>query len=346
MLIRLDLNKSTLSSWLMVLFTAILFLTGFYTDFFQAPTKINPEMSQYRSLFRPGQILGVREVILKNNLGTFHFGRAATDPNTPWTMISPRQLPANSNLLKNILSDLNKVQIRSVHQNDPINIANYSLDSTSLQITLIDSNQKESTLKFGLINPLDNSTYVSLSDQDAIYHIDNITTTLNTLDLANFVNTRIFSFDPQKVSKITIYRGLKEDKKVNFLIEKKEINWFGQGDRRLNTEAVQQYLSQLTELKSSLILDEITEDLQKGIDEYLTKPAFEMIVETEAGAEYSFLLSGLVRKLPGIKLEKYQNFIIQPSNRKFPYVLSRKMLETFQKSERGLRGFPVKKLFY
>lgn len=346
MLIRLDLNKSTLSSWLMVLFTTILFLTGFYTDFFQAPTKINPEMSQYRSLFRPGQILGVREIVLKNNLGTFHFERSATDPNTPWTMVSPRQLPANSGLLKNILNDLNKVQIRSVHQNDPINIANYSLDSTSLQITLIDSNQKESTLKFGLINPLDNSTYVSLSDQDAIYHIDNITTTLNTLDLSNFVDTRIFSFDPNQIEKLTIYRGLKEDDKVNFLAEKKELNWFGQSERRLNTEAVEKYLTQLSELKSSLILDEITDDLQKEIDEYLKKPAFEVVAKTENGKEYSFLLSGLIRKLPGLKLEKYQHFMIQPSHRKFPYIMSRKMLETFQRSERGLRGFPVKKLFY
>ncbi len=346
MLVRLDLNKSNLATWMMVFFTAVLIVTGFYTDLFQAPTQINPEMSQYRSLFRPGQILGVKEMVLKNNLGTFHFERTGTEANSPWKMVSPRQLPANTNLLQTILSDLNKVQIRSVHQNDPINIANYSLDSSILQVTLIDSNGKESNLKFGLINPLDNSTYVSLSDQDAIYHIDNITTTLNTLDLANFVDTRIFTFNPEEVVSLTIFRGPKEKKNKNFLIEKKETDWFGQRERTLNSDSVKDYLQQLSHLKSPLILDEVTEELQNEVDKYLEKPAFEMVITDSKGVQNTYLLSGLIRSLPGVKLEKWQHYIIKPSNRKFPYILQKKSLEVFQQSERRLRSFPIKKLFY
>lgn len=346
MLIRLDIKKSTLSTWMMAIFTVVLFLTGFYSDFFQAPLDINPEISRYRSLFQPGQILGVRELILKNNLGTFHFEKSSTSPDTPWTMISPRKLPANSSLVKTILKDLNNVQIRSVHANDPINIANYSLDSTSLEVTLISSNEKTSTLKFGLVNPLDNSTYVSLSDQNAIYHIDNISTTLNTLDLASFVDTRIFTFDQSSIRKIKIYRGEVNKRNLNFQAEKSDVNWVGQQNTLLKTEAVMEFMGELADLRSPLILDKVNEDLAKSVAEYLEKPSFMIVIEDENKNTYSYKISGLVRNLPGVKLEKWQNFIIQPSNREFPYVLNKKVLGLFRSSERRLRSFPVKKLFY
>lgn len=346
MLIRLDIKKSSLSTWMMGFFTIILFLTGFYSDFFQAPIDINPEISRYRSLFQPGQILGIRELILKNNLGTFHFEKSATDPDTPWTMISPRKLPANSSLVKTILKDLNNVQIRSVHQSDAINIANYSLDSTSLEITLIGSNEKTSSLKFGLVNPLDNSTYVSLSDQNAIYHIDNISTTLNTLDLASFVDTRIFTFDQSSIESIKIFRGQKERKNISLLAEKNKMSWIGQQNLLLKTEAVKDFMGDLADLRSALILDKVSEELAQSIAEYLEKPNYEIVVTDNQNNSYTYLVSGLIRALPGVKLEKWQYFIIQPSNRTFPYVLNKKVLELFQRSEKRLRSFPVKKLFY
>lgn len=346
MLVRLELKKSTVSTWMIVLFTLILFLTGFYSDFFQAPLKVNPEISRYRSLFQPGQILGVRELILKNNLGTFHFEKSATDPDTPWTMISPRKLPANSSLVKNILQELNNVQIRSVHTNDPINVANYSLDSSSLEVTLIDSNEKTSTLKFGLVNPLDNSTYVSFEEQDAIYHINNVSTTLNTLDLSGFVDSRIFTFDLSAIKSLIIYKGSAEKNQISFIAKKEKDQWVGKKNTLLKPEAVMSYFGELSDLRSSFILDKVNEELQEDLQKYLDKPAYEIVVSYGEKNTYRYQITGLVKSLPGLKLEKWQTFIVKPSNREFPYILNKKVLNLFHRSERRLRSFPVKKLFY
>ena len=346
MLVKVNLNRSSLSSWLMLLFTCSLLLTSFYTDFFQAPTQVNHEVGSYRSLLRPGQTLGTKEMILKNNLGTFHFQRLTTVSNTSWNMISPRQLPANSSLLDNILNDLGKVQIKNIHQNDPINVSNYSLDSSQLQITLIDSNGKESILKFGLINPLDNSTYVNLSDKNAIYQIDNITTTLNTLDLANFIDTRVFGFAPETITAIKILKRKNSGNQTSFLVTKTKDSWLGQKERKLNSKSVHQFLQQLTTIKSPLILDKMTTNLQKKLDQYLSKAAFEINITKQNKRKYSYTLSGLVHSLPGVKLEKWQHFIIKPSHRDFLYILPKNFLKTFQLSERQLKKFPVKNLFY
>lgn len=320
------------------LFSLSLFITAFYSDFFQAPSELSPEINRFRSLFQPGQILGVREVILKNNLGTFHFQKSATDPDTPWTMISPRKLPANSSLVRSILKDLNEVKIRSVHENDTINIANYSLDSVSLEVSLIDSNDKTTSVKFGLVNPLDNSTYVSLSDQNAIYHIDNISTSLNSLDLSSFVDTRIFTFDLSQIDSVTIFKGNAEDNRPQFSAELKKNTWVGKNSYILKPEAFKEFVGELADLRSPLILDKVDEELLKEVNVYLDKPSYEIVVTDKAKHTYKYKITGLVKSLSGLKLEKWQHFIIKPSNREFPYILGKKHMRLFTRNERHLRS--------
>ncbi len=345
MLINLEFKKSSASTWMLAIFSFIILLTGVYSDFFQAPTEINPEMSTYQSLFKPGQILGVQQIVLKNNLGTFHFEKSKALPDTSWVMISPRTLPANTTLIKNILNDLNNVKIKNVHEMDAINISNYSLDNTPIEVTLIGSNDKSATLKFGLVNPLDNSTYVSLSDQKAIYHIDNIGMSLNTLNLGSFVDTRIFTFNPSDVTEVSIYKGKKEPRNIRFGLTKTKTGWDGRQTKNLKMEAVQDYLSELADLRSSLILDKTNEELEEDIQSYMDKLSYTVEIKTTQHS-YNYEITGLVRKLGDIKLEKWQTFMIKPSNRNHPVVVSKKYLGLFNPSERSLRSFPVKKLFY
>ncbi len=345
MLINLELKKSSASTWMLLLFSFVILLTGVYSDFFQAPTELTPEMSTYQSLFKPGQILGVQQIILKNNLGTYHFEKSNIMADSNWLMISPRNLPANTTLIKGILNDLNNVKIRNVHEMDAINISNYSLDNPSIDVTLIVSNEKSATLKFGLVNPLDNSTYVSLSDQKAIYHIDNIGMSLNTLNLGSFVDTRIFTWTPSEVSLMTIYKGSKEERNIRFQIAKEKGEWNGRQSKGLKVEAVQDYLSDLADLRSSLILDKTTDELETDMKSYFDKPAYIVEVKT-SNQSYTYEITGLVKQLGDLKLEKWQNFIIKASNRHNPVVVSKKFLEMFNPNEKSLRTFPVKKLFY
>ncbi len=345
MLINLEIKKSTASTWMLGIFSFIILLTGIYSDFFQAPTELTPEMSTYQSLFKPGQILGVQQIILKNNLGTFHFEKSNNLPDTKWVMISPRTLPANTTLIKNILNDLNNVKIRNVHEMDAINISNYSLDNTSIEVTLIGSNEKSATLKFGLVNPLDNSTYVSLSDQQAIYHIDNIGMSLNTLNLGSFVDTRIFTFTPSEVTQMTIYKGTKEKRNIRFTLSKEKTQWSGKQYKNLKLEAVQDYLSDLADLRSTLILDKTSEGLEKEINTYFEKPAYQVEIKT-LEQTYDYSITVPVNKLSDIKLERWQSFMIKASNRNHPVIVSKKFLNLFNPNERNLRSFPVKKLFY
>ncbi|MCR9204391.1 MAG: hypothetical protein NXH75_07435, partial [Halobacteriovoraceae bacterium] len=128
--------------------------------------------------------------------------------------------------------------------------------------------------------------------------------------------------------------------------KKEKDQWVGKKNTLLKPEAVLSYFGELSDLRSSFILDKVNEELQGELQKYLDKPAYEIVVSYGEKDTYRYQITGLVKSLPGLKLEKWQTFIVKPSNREFPYILNKKVLNLFHRSERRLRSFPVKKLFY
>lgn len=342
MLLQINLRKSVLSSWLLLFFTLAIGVGAGISQFFQAPINNDNEINRYQNLFQPGQILGLREVVLKNSLGTFHFERADNNTNTPWSMISPRNFPANSRLLNAIIDSLDDIKIRTVHQLDAINISNYSLDAPSLEISLIGNDKKKSHLKFGLVNPIDNSTFVTLSGQEAIYHIDNIKKPFGSLDLTDFINTKLISYNANEIKDLRIAR----QEKQTLLIVQKDDHWVGKNGKKLESDKVMRYFQTLTSLKSNIILDKVDGTQLEQIKKYFEKPLYMIKMTRKNGTVTEFEISPLVRQLTGLKLEKWKNVLFRDKSNQFVYILPKETLKYFSRSERNMRTLPIKKLFY
>jgi hypothetical protein len=345
MLMKLQLKRSTLSTGLLLLFIISILISAGFSQFFQAPIDSNTDINRFQSLFQPGQILSLKELKLKNSLGEFHFERADNKPESPWSILSPRSFPANGQLINGIIGSLEKIKIKAVHSLDAINISNYSLDAPSLELTLINNENESTLLKFGIVNPIDNSTFVSLSDQKAIYHIDNIKQSLGNLDLTDFVNTNLLKIQASQLQKMTIVRHLKDTKR-NLMIEYEKNSWFGQSNKPLEVEKVVRYLETLSSLKSNTILDKVTGKQQKEINRYFEKPLYIITMSLRDGTVKRYEISPLVRQLSGIKVEKWQNVLFRDPHNKFVYVLNKEVLKYFNRSERNMHTLPIKKLFY
>ena len=341
-----SLQKSFLSSWLLIFFAFSLAIAAGISQLFQAPVNNDSTTSSYQSLFQPGQILGLKEMVLKNSLGEFHFERADNNTTTPWAMISPRRFPANSKLINSIVNDLDKIKIRNVHQFDAINVSNYSLDEPSLEVTLINNDKKKTILRFGLVNPIDNSTFVTLSNQKAIYHIDNIKHSLGNLDLTSFVNTKLLTLEPSSISFLSITRNLKDRIKTTLTIKQNKKGWEGRNSKPLEAQRVKLYFQTLGSLKSNVILDKVTDEQQKEISRYFEKPLYLVNIKKSNGKVEKYEISPLIRSLPGLKLEKWKNVLFRSTNSQFVYVLGKDMLKYFNRSERNMHTLPIKKLFY
>ena len=341
MQIELETKKSVLSSWLLFGLFFLLILAGFFSEFFQAPSQTNTDINKYRQLFSNEQLARIKKLELKNSLGQFLFEKQSDD-DTPWQIISPRNLPANGNRISLILDTLKQFKIKKIYSKDKINIANFSLDNPLLEVILEDEAGLKTSLKLGLVNPIDNSTYAMLNTHQAIYHINAIPTPLSTWDLSNFVDSRIFTFNPKEIASVKVYRG----PKVQIAFKLQEEGWKGKNGHPLDPNKVFGFLSDMTNIRSNFILDKVNEKLDGQINKYLETPAFKIEVEDKNKKLYTYNLSGLVGNLDTLKLEKWQNFLITATNRKYPYLLNRSMLKKLNRNEKGFRSLQFKKLFY
>lgn len=348
MLLKLDFKRSVVSSWLTGLFFLVVIISAAFSQFFQAPKMAKKGFSEFQNLLRPSEILGLKKLVITNGLGTYHLEKFDNSQDSDWRIVKPRKLPAKSQIINNFVKLLEQTKIRTVHVRDSINISNYSLDNPSLEIKLLNNEGSETVLNFGLVNPIDNSTFVTLSDQKAIYHIDNIKNSFSKLGLTALIDSRVFPFTTNDISELRIQRFSNKKGKTLFHIKRSTSDWVNPRGKLLNKDRVDKYLNKLFSTKTNSILDSISEEQSEQIENYFNNPSYKVLVKMVNGKEFNFETTYLVQKISGIKIDKNKSFLIRNSNDKgnFIYVLNKDVLSLLYRSEREMKTFEIKKLFY
>jgi len=340
--VQFQVRKSTISYWLISLFTVILVISAIFSEFFQAPRLTSRELEKYRFLFNTVELDTIKTLKITNRIGTFHLSK---DHRQQWLLDFPRNLHANSKTVENIMTSLKKIKIRKIYNLDPINKANFSLDTPLITITLGYAKGVEKILRMGLINPIDNSTYLTLSGKDAIYHVDSIQGSIEANDLSDFIDSKIIHYPSSQLQSLKIFRG-KRLVNPQLSFTKKDTLWYDDLGKNLDEGNINTFLSHLYELNSQMILDRRTASLEKSLQKYLQSPLYTMIINFGEKNIITYTISSLVSSLEGLKIDKRQAFIVKISNRKHPYLLAKENLKLFSKNRRSLKKLPFKKLFY
>ena len=345
MLTKLDVKHSVISNWILLFFLFILLASGSISEFFQAPAFKNDVQGKYKILFDNRKLSRVDKISFKNPLGTFHL-KKISNTHSPWRLSFPRELTASSDTIDHIFEILKSVKIRKIYQQDIINMANFSLSNPLIEMELFYNDGNKHKLLFGLINPIDNSTYITKSGTDVIYHVDALKGSLETLDFANFIDSKIMALNQEEIISLKIYRGPLKRGRPQLSMKKKEDQWYGSNGKKLNSQKAVNYIKSLTELKSSFILDKISEKAQVKIKNHLSTPLYSMEITDQNNNVITYKISAIINSLPGIKIERRQNFIIEASHRNHPFLFNKEDLSHFSKTQRSLTKPSVKKLFY
>ena len=323
MLIKLHMKHSVISSWILGLFLFILLASGSISEFFQAPAFKGSSDDRYKVLFNDKDFLNIDRIAFKNPLGTFHIKKI---PNalTPWKLVFPRELSAEKETIENILEILKDVKIRRVYPQEPINMANFSLSNPLIEVEIFYLDGKRNKFLLGLINPIDNSTYIMKANDDVIYHVDALKGPLETLDFTNFIDSKIIALERDAISSIKIYNGNLSGRPKLYM-KKKGDQWYGRKDRILDQKKVIDYIDSLISLKSSFILDKIEMKAQNKINFHLSNPLYSMEITDNNNNVITYKISPVISSLPGIKVERRQNFIIKSSHRDHPFLFNKKI---------------------
>src|SRR5690606_37178893 len=102
----------------------------------------------------------------------------------PRQLTEPQPLRIRPDIIEKIVDALNIIRVRNFYKLEPINITSFSLDNPTLTLLFTNDKDKSFEVKMGLINPIDNSSYLQLSTQNQIYQIDPIEISLESYDLS------------------------------------------------------------------------------------------------------------------------------------------------------------------
>ncbi len=320
-------NKVNLSNLIMVFFLLTICASAFFTELYQNPKNLNKGVQVGTTLPLSVDLEKTKKIILKNRLGEFHFEKNVLG----WKLIYPRFLPAKEESLNYIFSLIKDIKVNKAFRLDSMNESSLYLNSPFMEVSLLGEDGLNRSIKFGMIDSKNNTTYVGISGKEIIFQIDSFQTPLEKLDLMDFIDPRIFYFSPLKISSIKIYEAEKQIPILSLI--QNQGKWLGKNGQILSQPKVEEYLKNLNSLKSEVILDQLSDELKGKIKKSLEKPLFIVEIEDFENKKHYFQIFPVLNSIPDLKIDKKESIIVSVRDSQQQYLISRKFLDIFRKRE-------------
>jgi hypothetical protein len=322
----MSLLRPTISTVLIVCFALILVFLGLFAEVFESET---PEVDLAQIYANPApinELQRLKSVKMTNKQGSFLLEN--TDPEGkltgPWQMIEPQSLKVKGDVVPRILDALNVIRVRNFHRLEPINITSYSLDNPTLTLNFTTDKNKIFEIKIGLINPIDNSAYLSLSSQNQIYQIDPLEMALEGYDLPQLVESRVLAVNADSLASLEIYSS----KGLETKLLKKEDLWVDQNGETLVEGKVKKYFERLEDLKSFTILNNLTVPQQEFMEAAMASPIYTLKLISSQGVR-SYMISEIKSGITGMSLPKNHFFALSSDEKKSFVLLDTDQVKAF-----------------
>lgn len=328
------LLRPSLSTFLVAFFFLILLFLGLFAEVFESQT---PEVDIAQIYANPvpiNELQHLKTLKLINKHGTFLFENTHQEGDLvgPWQMLEPQALRVKGDVVGKIIEALNVIRVRNFHRLEPINITSFSLDNPTLTLLFTNTKNKSFEIKMGLINPIDNSAYLSLSSQDQIYQIDPIEMTLESYDLAQLVESKVLAVNVDSLASLEIYG----EKGLDLKLLKKEDQWLDQNGVTLSEAKVKRFFERLEELKSFSILDKLNTEQQVFMEKVMATPAYSLKLISGQGVR-TYLIAEVNGQIPGMNVVKGDTYALSTEERQSFILIDKDQLRMFTTKSSDLK---------
>ena len=326
--------RPTLSTFLVSIFFMILLFLGLFAEVFESHTPEVDLAQVYANPVLVNEFQRLKQVKLQNKQGVFVLENTHPDGNLsgPWQMIEPQSLKVKDDVIKRVLEALNSIRVRNFHRLEPINITSFSLDNPTLTLNLINNRDKNLEIKMGLINPIDNSAYMSLNTQNQIYQIDPIEMALESYDLAQLVESRILALNPSSLVSLELYTS----NGLELKLLKKDENWLDQNNETMSLNKVEKFFERLEELKSFSILDNLNSDQKLYMEKALASPVYSLKLITGQGVR-TYVIGEVQGAPPGLTVDRSSYYALSSEDRKSFVLIEKDQVRIFGTNSRDLK---------
>ncbi len=318
--------RPSLSTILVTFFFFILLFLGLFAEVFESQA---PEVDLAQIYANPvpiSDLQRIKSLRLTNKQGNFLLENSNPEGliEGPWQMVEPQSLRVKSEVVKKILDALNVIRVRNFHPYEPINISSFSLDNPTLTLLFNNDKNKSFEIKVGLINPIDNSAYISLSSQNQIYQIDPLEMALESYDLAQLVESKVLALNVNALLSLEIYTA----KGLETKLLKKGEEWVDQSGEVQNASKVTRFFEKLEDLKSQKILENLTPEQKTAMDESVATPLYSLKIISGTGVR-SYIVGEVKNPINGLGLS-LPTFVLTSEDKKSFVTINKDELKVFK----------------
>lgn len=332
-------KRKLASNLILFLFFLLVTMSALFSEFFQNPVKTASEVIDQAKLFATADLGLIKRLSLKNKSGEYIFERADFSKESPWHMTSPREMSANSLFIENLFNALLTIKIKKLYPEETLNNSNFSIDKPTATLGLADDAGNVINIQVGLMNTIDNSTYLKISGKNGIYHVEAPSASLENVTIVDLIESQIIPINASNVAVLKVFHNKKavlEIKKVNNL-------WQDAEGKTLALEKVEDYFQELSGLKSTYTLDKQTENQKKQIGNFIKMPEYTLSIEdSKAMKTVDYNISSVTKSISDLDLKNEEFFVVTMSNTATAYVVKKEFVELFNRKSETLRIAVIK----
>lgn len=263
---------------------------------------------------------------ISNKNGDFTFEKTNKSPFLIWEMITPRQIAANAVFFEKISQLFKNSNVKKIFPDDKINNSNFSLEKPLATLTLLFKDGHQNIIYIGLLNTIDNSLYLKIKNRQGIYHIEAPDFSFENATIAELIESQVFSLSTKNISSFNIYNH-----RSNSLMEIQMVNneWLINNKEIADTNKLQNYFQDLSNIKASFVLDKLTEQ-QKSLTNNLKKNSdYKIIVKDLNQNAIEFHVGPVIKEFPGVDLKGESFYLATHNANNNIYLISKESFDLY-----------------
>jgi len=333
------INRNTLSALVLAIFVGSIGFVAVYTELFHKKDHQMPFPQLFNNPFNESTIASIHSISIKNKFTEVKIKKE----NNIWQMIEPKKLITKNDLIVSLFRDLKTYDIKKIFDKDTINIKSFSLDTPQIEIDL-KTNDEEFKLTIGLTNPVNNTTYLMLSNSEYIFQVTALKNDLSSLALTDFVESRLFNKDLNQISSIEYFRAGSQKPFLEGYSKNNE--WLDSKAELLNTEKIKILWNEMTKHKAQMILDEIDDEIKSTVEERIRNYQYSVVIKDLDSKAIELKFSSPLNKLGSLKVIKGNSILVKSDQSPNIYIYDKDILKIFGSTTAKLKGLNVGNIFY
>lgn len=313
-------TRNLFSTWFSLFFFLLLLTYLAFIEFFQDSQGSSQSLELLTNPIKSERLLSMTKINFKNRLGEF----SAIKEKNSWILQKPRVIPAKRETVNAILKALGNLKIQTVHEYEPLNLRSFSLDNPLIEIDF-SSDIDSLNIKIGLINSINNSSYMLVSGNNQIYQTSTLDFQFESLTLSDFVDSGVFSMKLSEIKRFSLYQG--KNTSPNNVLERTPTGWISKKYNSITDKNVEEKIQSYLDIKTHMIVDRMDGELETFISNYLNNALYRIVIQTNSGKTITYKVTSLIKEIKELRIEPRQHFIMSASDRPYPFIVPKTYID-------------------